>query len=950
MGEVRFNEIDKKWQKVWDETKIYQTTVDTSKPKYYILDMFPYPSGAGIHVGHPLGYTATDILSRFKRLSGFNVLHPMGFDSFGLPAEQYALQTGQHPAKTTEENITRYIAQLKQIGFDYDWDRAIRTSDPDYYKWTQWIFGLLFKHYFNTVESKAKPIEELIDYLKINGTLNVPAFGEVTIQLLPNEWDSLTSAKKEEVLQQFRLAFRAQTVVNWCPALGTVLANEEVKDGVSERGGYPVEKKTMWQWSLRITAYADRLIDGLTNLDWPEAVKEMQKNWIGKSQGASLFFPIKGSEEQIEVFTTRVDTTFGVTFLSIAPEHELAERLLTDEQKEAGLQYINTAKNRSERDRMSDVKTISGVFTGSYCINPFNGAEVPIWIADYVLGGYGTGAVMAVPSSDTRDYAFAKHFNLPIILVQEGERTDISKPDFEPKAGTMINSGFLNGLPVKEAITKAVEFVEEKGLGKGKTNYRLRNAIFSRQRYWGEPFPIYFDAENVPQLIEVDELPITLPNVDAYKPTESGEPPLARAENFVYNSFPMETNTMPGWAGSSWYYARYVDPKNNKEFANKESLSYWQNVDFYMGGAEHATGHLLYSRFWGHFLNDLGHLPFAEPFKKLYNQGMIQGVSEKAKLCLLPEGAENRYHFMSAELEPEDISALIGTNYQLIEVFADIKLVKGNKLSLRDFINWRPEYAEAVFYNKQGKVSAQEAGFETFMFLTTSEVEKMSKSKYNVVNPDEIISEYGADTFRLYEMFLGPLDQSKPWNTNGIEGTYKFLRKVWKLYFDEEGKSKVNDAKPSEDSLKILHKTIKKVSEDIEKLSFNTCVSTLMICANELTSQKCTSKDVMVPLAIILAPFAPHIAEELWQSLGNQSSINLATWPTYEEKYIVDSTFNCPISINGKVRVSLTLPKGLQSSEVEKIALENPVVVKWLDGKLPKKLIVVQDKIVNIVI
>ncbi len=1177
--EYQFNEIEKKWQKYWADNKTFKTESNTSKPKFYVLDMFPYPSGAGLHVGHPLGYIASDIFARYKRSKGFNVLHPMGYDSFGLPAEQYAIQTGQHPAITTEQNINRYREQLDAIGFSYDWDREVRTSDPAYYKWTQWIFIQIFHSWYNKETNKAEKIDSLIKEFSTNGNLQVKAACESSMSFSASQWNAMNEKNQQEVLLNYRLAYLAETTVNWCPVMGTVLANEEVKDGVSERGGYPVVKKLMKQWSMRITAYADRLLNDLETIDWSDAIKEVQRNWIGKSEGASIRFElsnnlppdpspkkrgvpeqIEGVEESkpdyyttdgqmwnllqdkaihmrqnptpaenalwqalrgnstsnhfrrqhiigrfivdfvslekalvvevdgdihdhqkeddeqrtaflnergfevirfrnediltnvdsvvkqiserlknklspspsplergeelpynfneiqsgqvlpfgedlggVEVFTTRPDTIFGVSFLTLAPEHELVERIVTPEQKEAVEKYIEEAKNRSERERMADVKRISGVFTGAYATHPFTGNPIPIWVGDYVLAGYGTGAVMAVPAHDTRDYAFAKHFKLPIIEVVSGG--DISKEAYDAKDGILINSDFLNGLTVKEAVKKVIQKIEEKGIGKGKVNFRLRDAIFSRQRYWGEPIPVYY-KDGLPYTLKETELPLTLPDIDAYMPTESGEPPLARAKNWNYkplsNSpqrgkstkqkglpfgedtggvYPLETNTMPGWAGSSWYFLRYMDPKNDSIFASKEAMDYWEDVDLYMGGAEHGTGHLLYVRFWAKFLYDLGYIPKNEPAKKLINQGMIQGVSALtlalgtykikriddeipihvvfdvsifvSKNKWLKAKANNDATFIKnafSEYYPnEDL-----TNYEfsfsesedrgIVMRSVPIEYVSNkDELDILQFIEWRKKWAGEgqrihFVYEEDGT------------YICHREVEKMSKSKYNVVNPDDIGSKYGADTLRLYEMFLGPLELAKPWSTNGITGVYGFLRKLWRLYHDVDNTFIVSDEEPSKAEFKVLHKTIKKVQEDIERFSFNTSVSTFMICVNELTDLKCNKRAILEPLILIIAPYAPHIAEELWQLLGHEESVSKAIFPIFEEKYLVEDSFEYPISFNGKTRCKINISLSLSKEEIEKEVMSTEEVQKWLSGSAPKKIIVVPGKIVNIVI
>jgi leucyl-tRNA synthetase len=873
MADYNFLSVEKKWQEYWEKKQTFKAEADTGKPKYYVLDMFPYPSGAGLHVGHPLGYIASDIVARFRRVKGYNVLHPMGFDSFGLPAEQYAVQTGQHPAITTEKNISRYKEQLRNIGFSFDWSKEVRTSDPSYYKWTQWIFIQLFGSWYNNKTNKAEKIENLINVFEKEGNKNIQAAcDDDTPAFSPEQWKSWNEKQKENILEKYRLTYLSETMVNWCPALGTVLANEEVKDGVSERGGFPVERKKMLQWSMRITAYAERLLQGLETIDWPEPMKEMQRYWIGKSLGAELNFKVVDSDITLTVFTTRVDTTFGVTYLSIAPEHELIGKLTTSAYKEQVEAYVEIAKNRSERDRMSDVKTISGQFTGSYAINPFNGEKIPVWIADYVLAGYGTGVVMAVPSSDVRDYAFAKHFDLPIIPVQEGAHTDISREDFDPKAGTMINSGFLNGLAVPEAIKKAISFVEEKGIGKAKVNFKMRDSIFGRQRYWGEPIPVRYE-DGLPHVLSEDQLPLELPAIDKYQPTETGEPPLARNKEFASQNY--ELSTMPGWAGSSWYFLRYMDPQNNSRFVDQEKEKYWGQVDLYIGGSEHATGHLLYSRFWNKFLFDLGYVHQDEPFKKLINQGMIQG---RSNFVYRIEGS-NQY-----------VSYNLRKNYKTTALHVDVNIVNNDVLDLEAFRKWRPDLADAEFILEDGK------------YVCGYEVEKMSKSKFNVVNPDDIVERYGADTLRLYEMFLGPLEQFKPWNTNGIDGVFKFIRKFWNLFHDEQGNWNVSDAEPTKEELKILHKTLKKVEEDIERHSFNTSVSTFMICVNELGSHKCNKKKILKDLVVAVSPYAPHIAEELWEKLGNTQSISFAEWPAWNEEYLTESSFEYPVSINGKMR------------------------------------------------
>lgn len=924
MSEYNFKDIENKWQKYWKENQTFKADNGSSKPKYYALDMFPYPSGAGLHVGHPLGYIASDIIARYKRIKGFNVLHPMGFDSFGLPAEQYAVQTGQHPAITTEQNIKRYIEQLEKIGFSYDWSREVWTSKPDYYQWTQWIFIQLFHAWYNKETNKAEHIDSLVKKFETSGNSAVKAVSDEELpSFTAEQWKKMSEKEKSDTLLKYRLTYLADTMVNWCPALGTVLANEEVVNGVSERGGYPVERKKMQQWMMRITAYAERLLQGLDTIDWPEPMKEMQRYWIGKSLGAELNFKVTDKDITLTVFTTRVDTTFGVTYVSIAPEHELIAELTSAEQKAAVEAYVTQAKNRSERDRMSDVKTVSGVFTGSYVINPFTGEKIPLWIADYVLAGYGTGVVMAVPSSDERDYKFATHYNLPIIAVQEGERTDITKEDFDPKAGTMVNSGFLNGLAVPEAIKKAVAFAEEKGIGKARIQYKMRDAIFARQRYWGEPIPVYY-KDGIPQTMDEKDLPLELPQIDEYKPTATGEPPLGRAKNFTYKGYPLELSTMPGWAGSSWYFLRYMDPKNITRFVGEKAEKYWNQVDLYIGGAEHATGHLFYSRFWNMFLHDLGFVSSAEPFKKLINQGMIQGRSN----FVYRVNGTNKY-----------VSHGLKDKYETSQLHVDVNIVHNDVLDLEAFKKWRADYKDAEFELEDGK------------YICGSEVEKMSKSKYNVVNPDDICERFGADTLRMYEMFLGPLEQFKPWNTHGIEGVYKFLRKLWRLYYNEQGKLLVTDKAPSPEELKILHKTIKKVEEDIERHSFNTSVSTFMVCVNELSSLKCSSKEVLEQLLIVLSPYAPHITEELYSTaLGHTESLSKASYPQWKQEYMTESEFEYPISINGKMRAKINFPLDMPAADIEKQVLANEVVQKWLEGKAPKKIIVVPNRIVNVVL
>ena len=933
-----FNEIEAKWQKYWAEQQTFKAENNSTKPKYYVLDMFPYPSGAGLHVGHPLGYIASDIYARYKRHKGFNVLHPQGYDSFGLPAEQYAIQTGQHPAITTEANIKTYRRQLDQMGFSFDWSREVRTSSPEYYKWTQWIFIQLFNSWYNNSSNKAEPIDALADVFSQEGNTNVDAVCDDAIPAFTaEEWNSFSSDRQQQLLLQYRLTYLAETEVNWCPELGTVLANDEIVNGVSERGGYPVTRKKMTQWSMRISAYAERLLQGLHTIDWTDALKESQRNWIGKSVGASVVFDLKDHASTIEVFTTRPDTIFGVSFMTLAPEHELVNQITTPAQKPAVDAYVLATAKRSERERMADVKTISGVFTGAYAEHPFTKQAVPVWIGDYVLAGYGTGAVMSVPCGDQRDYDFAKHFNIEIPNIFEG--VDISTEAFTDKGTTVIaNSDFLTGLKYKEASKQAIDALEAKNHGLGKINYRLRDAVFSRQRYWGEPFPVYY-INGLPQMIAAEHLPISLPEVEKYLPTEEGEPPLGRAEVWAWDTtlntvvenykidhktiFPLELNTMPGWAGSSWYFNRYMDAHNTTEFASTEALNYWKEVDLYIGGSEHATGHLLYARFWQKFLFDLGVVPVDEFAKKLINQGMILGMSA------FVGRVEGTNTFISADKI---------TTESIQWIHADVSFVNASdELDVSAFKSWREEFKNAEF------LSENESHFKV-----KREVEKMSKSKYNVVNPDDIVSDYGADSLRLYEMFLGPLEQYKPWNTSGITGVHNFLKKLWKLYVSEDG-SKVTSAVATKDHLKTLHKTIKKVTEDIENFSFNTSVSTFMIAVNELTAQGCTSKTILEPLLVLIAPYAPHIAEELWEQLGHKESITTAEFPEFDASHLVESVKAYPISFNGKMRFTLELSLDLSKEEIEAAVMGNEKTLAQLEGRVPKKVIVVPGKIVNIV-
>jgi leucyl-tRNA synthetase len=923
-----FASIEAKWQKYWSDNKIYHVEADPSKPKFYVLDMFPYPSGAGLHVGHPLGYIASDIYARYKRHKGFNVLHPMGYDAYGLPAEQYAVQTGTHPAVTTEKNIKRYRQQLDKIGFSFDWDREVRTNDPRYFKWTQWTFIQLFKSWYNNTTEKAEPVSELITEFEKHGNARVNAATTQEEIFSADDWNNMNEKEQQEMLMNYRLAYISETMVNWCPALGTVLANDEVKEGLSERGGHPVERKMMKQWLLRISAYAQRLLDGLEKLDWSESIKEIQRNWIGRSEGASINFGIKGFDDTIEVFTTRPDTLWGATFMVMAPEHELIEKITTPQQKEKVEKYVAWAKNRSERERMTEVKKITGEFTGAYGINPLTGQEVPIWVADYVLAGYGTGAIMAVPAHDSRDFAFARHFNLPVIqvVVKEGEEPKDPatwEESYDSKDGISINSGFITGMKTKDAIAEVIKRIEEMGIGKGTVNYRLRDAIFSRQRYWGEPFPIYY-KDGIPYPLDESELPLELPEVDKFLPTEDGEPPLARAKNWkTKEGYPLETNTMPGFAGSSGYYLRYMDPHNDHEYFSKQAVEYWRNVDLYLGGDEHGTGHLIYSRVWNKFLFDLGLAVEDEPYKKLINQGKIQG---RSSFVYRIQGTNK---FVSYGLKNQ---------YETQALHVDINLVDGDVLDTEAFKKWQPEFADAEFELEEGK------------YICGHEVEKMSKSKHNVQNPDSLIERYGADTLRLYEMFLGPLEQDKPWDTKGIEGVFRFLKKLWKLYFDENDQLMVTDEKASDAEMKVLHKTIKKIEHDIEQFSFNTGVSAFMICANELSDLKCRKREILEPLAVLLSPYAPHIAEELWHKLGNEKSVTYAKFPQWDEKYLKENTFTYPVSFNGKTRFKLELPVDMNKDEIEKAALEAKEAQKWLEGKTVRKVIVVPKRIINIVV
>jgi leucyl-tRNA synthetase len=972
-----FDRIEKKWQKYWSEHKTFKADINHDKPKFYVLDMFPYPSGAGLHVGHPLGYIASDIYSRFKRHQGFNVLHPMGYDAYGLPAEQYAIQTGTHPEITTEKNILRYREQLDKIGFSFDWDREVRTSDPEYYKWTQWTFIRLFNSWYNKKTDKAENISALISHFEINGNTGLEAANTCEEIFTAEFWNNTSEKEQQQILMHYRLAYLSETMVNWCPELGTVLANDEVKEGLSERGGHPVEKKLMLQWSLRITAYAQRLLDGLETVDWSEPIKEMQRNWIGRSEGASVDFEVwdgdssltpplpiaigdspKGKEQitdknlnestkvlpfgedlggvnnpkqqtlKITVFTTRPDTLFGATFMVLAPEHELVTQITTPDRKVNVLAYVSWAKNRSERERMTEVKNISGEFTGAYGINPLTGGKLPIWIADYVLAGYGTGAIMAVPGHDSRDFAFARHFNLPIIqvVVAEGEEpTDPATWDdsIDSKEGVMVNSGFISGMQVKNAINTTINKIQEMGIGYGTINFRLHDAIFSRQRYWGEPFPIYY-KDGMPYTLDESELPLKLPQVESYLPTEQGDPPLAALTDWkTKEGYPLETNTMPGFAGSSGYYLRYMDPQNKDEYFSAEANQYWRNVDLYVGGDEHAAGHLIYSRFWNIFLYDLGLACETEPFKKLINQGKIQGRS--SFVYRIP--GTNKF-----------VSHNLRKDYDTQRLHVDIDLVENDVLNTEGFKAWRDEYRNAEFILEEGK------------YICGWEVEKMSKSKHNVQNPDALIEKYGADTLRLYEMFLGPLEQDKPWDTNGIEGVFRFLKRLWRLYFDNNDQLIVTNENATKEELKVLHKTIKKIHEDIERFSFNTGVSAFMICVNELMELNCHKREILEPLALLIEPYAPHVAEELWQLLGHQGSISTVDFPQYDEKYLAEASFQYPVSFNGKMRFKLDLPVGLTIAEIEKAAIESDEAKKWMEGKPLRKIIVVPKRIINIVV
>lgn len=916
-------EIEQRWQKAWKENNVYKTEIDKTRPKFYVLDMFPYPSGAGLHVGHPLGYIASDIYSRYKRLKGYNVLHPMGYDAYGLPAEQYAIQTGQHPEKTTNDNIARYRQQLDKIGFCYDWDREIRTCDPNYYRWTQWAFIKMFKSYYDKNTDKVESIEKLISNFESRGTEGVNVASGKELRFTADEWKAMSEKEKSDTLMNYRIAYLGNTMVNWCPKLGTVLANDEVSEGVSIRGGYPVEQKLMYQWCLRVSAYAQRLLDSLDSLDWTDSLKETQRNWIGRSEGAEMHFKVVDSNVDLEIFTTRADTIFGVTFMVLAPESKYVDMVTTSDRRAAVDEYRNIVKHKTERERQID-KKVSGVFTGAYATNPLNGKHIPIWVSDYVLVGYGTGAIMAVPAHDSRDYSFARHFNLPIIPLIDG--ADVSEESFDAKEGKMINSEGgelnLNGMEVKDAIARTKQFIEEKGIGKVKVNYRLRDAIFSRQRYWGEPFPVYYKNE-IPYTLNESELPLLLPEVDKYLPTESGEPPLGRANNWqTEEGYRLELNTMPGFAGSSAYYLRYMDPRNNEALVSKEADEYWRNVDLYVGGTEHATGHLIYSRFWNKFLYDLGVVCEQEPFRKLINQGMIQGRSN------FVYRVKDTNTFVSLGLK---------NNYDVTPIHVDVNIVNNDILDIERFRAWRPEFAEAEFVLEDGK------------YVCGYAVEKMSKSMFNVVNPDDIVERYGADTLRLYEMFLGPVEQSKPWDTNGIDGVNRFLRRLWALFYRGD-QFLIEDSTPTADNLKSLHKLIKKVTGDIENFSYNTSVSAFMICVNELTQQKCRSRDIYESLLIVLSPFAPHICEELWHAIGKETSVVDAEWPEWNEDYLKESKVTYAVSFNGKARYNLEIDVDTPREEIERMVVENEQSKRWLEGKSIRKIIVVPGKIVNIVI
>ena len=944
--------FEKKWNRQWDESGLYKVSNESDKPKYYVLDMFPYPSGAGLHVGHPLGYIASDIFSRYKRLKGFNVLHPMGYDAFGLPAEQYAIQTGVHPAKSTEKNITRYREQMDNIGFSFDWSREVRTCEPEYFKWTQWIFLQLFEHYYDNGLQAAAPIADLVARFSKTGTEGLDAACSETMRFSADKWNGFTTAEKEDVLMNYRIAYRKETFVNWCEELGTVLANDEVKDGVSERGGYPVERRPMLQWSLRITAYAQRLLDDMQPLEWSDAMKKMQSNWIGRSEGAQMFFDLLGFEEQIEIYTTRPDTIFGATFMVLAPEHDLIEKITTIEYKNAIEEYIDYVRTRSERERMSESKEVSGAFTGAYAINPFNGERIPIWISEYVLKDYGTGAIMAVPADDERDNRFATKFDLPIVKIID--KSKYAWATIEDKVGVMINSDFLNGMEVKDAIQAVLEKLEEKGIGKRKINFKLRDAIYSRQRYWGEPFPISYDTNGI--IHPITDLPVTLPELEDFKPASGGKSPLARAKSWVNmdNGNMRETDTMPGFAGSSWYFLRYMDPKNTNAFASQEAVNYWQDVDLYIGGTEHAVGHLLYSRFWHKFLYDKGLVPTNEPFKKLINQGMIQGVIEYMMLEKNEDPNAPKRFVCSKLAEQRGMQ-----DFAKIPVHVDYVKDYGSNDSYLDiesiekFIEWRPEFKDAIF--ECGNGVYVERNFEGMgqntdsHLMTVSEVGKMSKRYFNVVNPDDVVEKYGADTFRMYEMFLGPIEQSKPWDTKGINGVFNFLRKLWGLFHEEEN-FVISNEQPTKEELKVLHNAIKRVTEDVERFSFNTCVSHFMVAVNDLRKLKCNKSQVLEQLIVLIAPFAPYISEELWFKMGFKDSVHKQVYPQFNADFLKEDAVEYPLSINGKRRASAKFSTDLSKEDLEKMALAHPELQKWIEGKTVRKVIVVPGRMINVVV
>lgn len=951
--DYQHRDIERRWQQWWEENRTYAVALDPSRPKYYVLDMFPYPSGAGLHVGHPLGYIASDILARFKRMQGYNVLHPMGFDAFGLPAEQYAIQTGVHPADSTRENIARYRSQLRNLGFNYDWTREVVTCDPSYYRWTQWMFARLYEHWYDNERGMARPISELVERFEASGCKGIHACCGEEISFSAEDWRNMTAVQQDEVLMNYRLAYRKVSYVNWCEALGTVLANDEVKDGLSERGGYPVERKPMLQWSLRITAYASRLLDDMEGLQWSDALKTMQRNWIGRSEGARILFDLEGFEEKLEIFTTRPDTLFGVSFMVLAPEHELVDRITAPDQRQEVDDYLAYVSSRSERERMAEVKLVTGAFTGAYALHPFTGERVPVWTSEYVLKDYGTGAIMAVPSDDERDAAFAAKFHLPVPEIID--RAGGNDNRIGDKRGRLVNSGFLDGMEVPQAIQAMVSALVEKGIGERQVNYKLRDALFSRQRYWGEPFPVVYDEDGIGHLVADQDLPVTLPPLDNFKPTADGHSPLARANEWVQlpGGLTRETDTMPGYAGSSWYFLRYMDASNSDRFASPEDLDYWQDVDLYIGGTEHAVGHLIYSRFWHKFLHDIGLVPTSEPFRKLVNQGMIQGIIES--LYLSKEKKDGKAHFVCARMvDPEERD-----HYVRIPVLIDLVSDYGSDHSfldeegIRRFMDWRPEYREAIFESPegvfaQGVFTAKSGGTQALRLLTHSEVGKMSKSKYNVINPDDVVEEYGADCFRMYEMFLGPIEQSKPWDTKGIDGVSKFLRRFWGLYQDRDQWRVIRD-EPSRDMLRVLHATIHKVHDDLERFSLNTCVSHFMICVNELRRLECSHHGVLEPLVRLIAPFAPHIAEELWHRLDGQGSVHHAPFPVADPALLVADEVNYPVSINGKKRAELSVPQETSQADLERLALDLPEIRKWLEGISVKKVIIVPGRMVNIV-